>query len=48
MAIQPDAGFIINELSNQIATLAREIAILKSIIAQYENSENEKVATPSK
>lgn len=46
MTMQPDAGLIINELSNQVATLAREVAILKSIIAQYEKAAEEKVATP--
>jgi len=42
MTIQPDINQIVTELSNQIAVLARENAILKSIISQYE--EKEKVA----
>jgi hypothetical protein len=46
MTPQPDLTLIINELSSQIAAYAREVAILKSVVAQYEREAGEKVATP--
>lgn len=47
MTPQPDLPAIINELSSQIAAYAREVAILKSIVAQYEKQAEEIVATPT-
>lgn len=49
MTIQADINQVITELSNQVAIMARENAILKSMIAQYEKALSEKegnVATP--
>ena len=36
MDIQADVNQVISELSNQIAVLSRENAILKSMVSQYQ------------